>query len=110
MAVAVLLSRGSGKINARQLEEESRRVAQHMAMLYGLDSPDYFDRSLFKSFIEGMLSKNFLYKNSEGMLMFDESLEQVDHDARLVLGEQLRLTILQLASRLPAGQEADPEK
>ncbi|MCZ6911442.1 MAG: glycerol-3-phosphate 1-O-acyltransferase PlsB [Proteobacteria bacterium] len=110
MAIAVLLSRGSGQINAAELEEASRRVAQHMALLYELDSPDYFDRSLFRSFVSGMLAKKFLRENSDGMLVFDETLENVDQDARLVLSEQVRLSILQLASRLPDEQEPNTAK
>lgn len=105
MAIAVLLSRGSGRINAVELEESSRRVAQHMALLYELDSPDYFDRSLFRSFISRMLAKKFLRENPDGMLVFDKELESVDRDARLVLGEQVRLSILQLASRFPDKKE-----
>jgi glycerol-3-phosphate O-acyltransferase len=107
MAIAVLLSRGSGQINSAELEEESRRVAQHMALLYELDSPDYFDRSLFRSFVSGMVTKKFLHENSDGLLVFDESLESVDRDARLVLSEQVRLSILQLASRKPDKQGSD---
>ncbi|MEE8108279.1 MAG: glycerol-3-phosphate 1-O-acyltransferase PlsB, partial [Gammaproteobacteria bacterium] len=110
MAIAVLLSRGSGQINAVELEESSRRVAQHMALLYELDSPDYFDRSLFRSFVSRMLAKKFLRENPDGMLVFDDELENVDRDARLVLGEQVRLSILQLASRLPDKKEQNKAK
>lgn len=110
MAIAVLLSRGSGQINAVELEEASRRVAQNMALLYELDSPDYFDRSLFRSFVSKMLANKFLRENPDGMLVFDKELENVDRDARLVLGEQVRLSILQLASRLPDKQQPNTAK
>ncbi len=110
MAVAVLLSRGSGRITAAGLEEESRRIAQHMALLYELDSPDYFDRTLFRNFVSGMLATKFLGEDTNGMLIFDDSLESVDQDARLVLGEQVRLSILQLASRTAGNRAVTQEQ
>ena len=104
MSVAVLLSHGSGVLTARQLETESRNVAQHMALLYQLDSPDYFDSTLFKNFIAAMIRVGILFEDDERRLVFDHRLESVDHDARLALSEPVRLSILQLAKQVRSAE------
>jgi len=39
-----------------------------------------------------------LRRNSEGLLEFDESIEGIGADARLVLGEEIRHSILSLTA------------
>jgi glycerol-3-phosphate O-acyltransferase len=71
-------------------------MAQRMTLLYGLNSPEFFDRALFGSFISLLRSRGVLKVNAGGCLTFDEVLIAVARDAEIVLSEQIRHSILQV--------------
>ena len=96
LAIAQLVKAGSGQITQAALEERCQLTAQRMALLYGLNSPEFFDRALFSSFIDLLRARNVVRNSSEGKLEFDEVLMRVAADAQFVLSEQLRHSILQV--------------
>jgi glycerol-3-phosphate O-acyltransferase len=96
LAVALLLKAGSGEITQSALEERCQLMAQRMTMLYGFNSPEFFDRSLFKHFIDLLRERGVVRISSAGKLEFDEVLVRVAEDAQLVLNEQIRHSILQV--------------
>ena len=87
---------GSGNISQVALEERCQLTAQRMAMLYGLNSPEFFDRSMFENFIDLLRSRGVVRLSSTGKLEFDEVLMRVAADAQYVLSEQIRHSILQV--------------
>ena len=96
LAIAQLVKAGSGQITQTALEERCQLTAQRMALLYGLNSPEFFDRTLFGSFIDLLRQRNVIRNSSTGKLEFDEVLMRVAADAQFVLSEQLRHSILQV--------------
>jgi glycerol-3-phosphate O-acyltransferase len=96
LAIAQLVKAGSGQITQAALEERCQLTAQRMALLYGLNSPEFFDRALFSNFIDLLRARNVIRNSSEGKLEFDEVLMRVAADAQFVLSEQLRHSILQV--------------
>jgi glycerol-3-phosphate O-acyltransferase len=96
LAVALLLKAGSGEITQSLLEERCQLMAQRMTMLYGFNSPEFFDRSLFKHFIDLLRERGVVRVSSAGKLEFDEVLVRVADDAQVVLNEQIRHSILQV--------------
>jgi glycerol-3-phosphate O-acyltransferase len=96
MAVAQLVSAGSGAINQATLEKGCQLTAQRMTQLYGLNSPEFFDPALFGNFIGLLRSRGVISADAAGNLQFDEVLLRVAQDAQLVLSEQLRHSILQV--------------
>ena len=52
LAIALLVRAGSGEITQKALEERCQLMAQRMTMLYGFNSPEFFDRTLFQNFID----------------------------------------------------------
>ena len=96
MVVAQLVRAGSGVINQATLEERCQQTAQRMTLLYGLDSPEFFDRTLFVNFIALLRTRGVIRAGEGGKLDFDEVLLRVAQDAQLVLSEQLRHSILQI--------------
>ncbi len=96
MVVAQLVQAGSGTLDQATLEERCQLTAQRMTRLYGLNSPEFFDRTLFGNFI-GLLRERGVVRSGEGgRLEFDEVLVHVAQDAQFVLSEQLRHSILQI--------------
>jgi glycerol-3-phosphate O-acyltransferase len=101
LAVALLLQAGSGTITQAALEERCKLMGQRMTMLYGFNSPEFFDRSLFENFIDLLRSRGVIRAANGGLLEFDEVLERVAADAQLVLSEQIRHSILQVTQGQP---------
>ncbi len=96
LAVALLLKAGSGEISQSALEERCQLMAQRMTMLYGFNSPEFFDRTLFKHFIDLLRERGVVRICAGGKLEFDEVLVRVSDDAQVVLNEQIRHSILQV--------------
>jgi glycerol-3-phosphate O-acyltransferase len=70
--------------------------AERLSMIYGLHSPDFFNKTLFHDYILMLQEQDVLRRNSGGLLEFDGSLVSIGADARLVLGEEIRHSILSL--------------
>ena len=65
-------------------------------MLYGINAPDFFDRQLFRHFIETALKLGYLEINDADALVFAESFEHVNLDISNLLSVEVRSTILSL--------------
>jgi glycerol-3-phosphate O-acyltransferase len=96
LAISLLLKAGSGVMTQKALEQQCHLAAQRMNMLYGFNSPEFFDRALFENFIDLLRERSVLKAGEGGNLEFDEVLMRVAADAQLVLSEQIRHSILQV--------------
>jgi glycerol-3-phosphate O-acyltransferase len=96
LVVALLLQAGPGAIGQQALEQRCHLMAQRMSVLYGQDSPEFFDKSLFRNFIDLLRSRAVVQTAREGNLLFGDALLDVAADAQLVLSEQIRHSILQV--------------
>ena len=96
LAIALLIRAGSGAITQKALEERCQMMAQRMTLLYGFNSPEFFDRALFGSFINLLRAREVLSVDAAGLLVFDAVLVRVAEDAEIVLSEQIRHSILQV--------------
>ena len=96
LAIAILVSNGSGTLTRTQLEESCQQSAERLSMIYGLHSPDFFNRTLFHDFIHTLRDLGVLRSNADGCLEFEERITSIGADARLVLGEEIRHSILSL--------------
>jgi glycerol-3-phosphate O-acyltransferase len=96
LVIARLVAAGSGEISQSVLEERCQLNAQRIGMLYGLNSPEFFDRTLFENFIDLLRRRNVVRLSSAGKLEFDDVLMRVAADAQFVLSEQIRHSILQV--------------
>jgi glycerol-3-phosphate O-acyltransferase len=98
LAIAQLVKAGSGQISQSVLEERCQLTAQRMAMLYGLNSPEFFDRDMFGNFIDLLRERGVVRLAAGAKLEFDEVLTRVAADAQFVLNEQIRHSILQVTN------------
>jgi glycerol-3-phosphate O-acyltransferase len=65
-------------------------------VLYGLNSPEFFDKSLFRNFLDLLRRRKAIRASEEGRLLYGVPLLAVAADAQLVLSEQIRHSILQV--------------
>ena len=96
LVIAILVQHGSGVLTRVQLERMCELSAQRLSMIYGLHSPDFFNKTLFHDFIRKMQDLDVVRRNSDGLLEYDENMINIGTDARLVLGEEIRHSILSL--------------
>jgi glycerol-3-phosphate O-acyltransferase len=96
LAIALLLQAGSGRITQEALEQRCHLMAQRMSVLYGLNSPEFFDKSLFRNFLDLLRRRDVIQVTEGDRLTFGEPLLGVAADAQLVLSEQIRHSILQV--------------
>jgi len=96
LVIALLVRNGSGTLTRVKLESLCQKSAQRLTMIYGLHSPDFFDKALFHDFIDNLRQLEVLRRNAAGFLEFDDDIQQIGEDARLVLGEEIRHSILSL--------------
>jgi len=100
LALALLLKAGSGRLTQEALERQCQLMAQRMAMLYEINSPEFFDRALFRNFVRLLRERQVLAVNEEERIEFQPvMLESIVADAQLVLNEQVRNSILQVVHR-----------
>ncbi len=96
LVIAILVQHGSGALSRVQLERKCEMSAERLSMIYGLHSPDFFNKTLFHDYIRKLQDLEILRRNAEGLLEFDEDIVSIGADARLVLGEEIRHSILSL--------------
>jgi len=96
IALGILRKYGSGKISAAELEEQSTLLAERMSILFGLNAPEFFDKSLFRNFIANLQKNGVISTDDNGLICYSEGLDEVAEDARLVLSVEKRQAIQQV--------------
>ncbi|WP_026472321.1 glycerol-3-phosphate 1-O-acyltransferase PlsB [Alkanindiges illinoisensis] len=87
MTLALLRQRGSGRVTAKQIEDLSHLLGQRLSVLYEFNSPEFFDKTLFQSFIGALTQLGYIRLDENQVLYFDETLINMADNARLVLDE-----------------------
>jgi glycerol-3-phosphate O-acyltransferase len=93
IAFSILAKNGSGVLSAGQLESMGQLAAQRLSLLYAQTAPEFFDKSLFRGFIQKIRELGLVWPNESGNLCFDSRLSATASDAMFVLGRELRHTI-----------------
>lgn len=98
MAIALLLNAGQNALSAEELEELCTVMAQRLSILHGLNAPEFFDKSLFRHFIQSLLDVGVVRRGEDGKLSYLEVLgELAEGAAKRVLPPDIRLSIRQVA-------------
>lgn len=87
MTLALLKQRRSGHATSKQIEDLSHLLGQRMSVLYEFNSPEFFDKALFQSFIGTLTELGYIRKEENDVLYFDDGLIDMANNARLVLDE-----------------------
>ena len=99
MTLALLAQQGSGNLTAEEVIDLCHLLGQRLSVLYADDIPDFFDRSLFISFVNALSRLNYIQTDSEtGVLTFDERINNIAHHAKYVLSTDMMQILQQVAS------------
>ena len=113
IAVAALVKNGPRSMTAGELERVCILTAQRLGLLQELTAPEFFDKSLFRGFIQKMRELKMLWMDEDGKLDFDPALSVLVRDARMVLSREVRHSILKITpgadEPAPAPPPEDPE-
>lgn len=98
MATSLLLNSGQNSLSAEELEDLCVMMAQRLSILHGLNAPEFFDKTLFRHFIQTLVEQGVLHADAQGKLGYRNKLgELAEGVAKRVLSAELRLSIRQVA-------------
>ena len=96
IVIALLKSRGSGSITSKELESLCHQVASQLSLLYEFNSPDFFDKNLFRQFIAVLKEEEIIRTDLAGKLILSDNLEPMYLGAKTILSRRIRHSILYL--------------
>ncbi|HEY0231761.1 MAG TPA: glycerol-3-phosphate 1-O-acyltransferase PlsB [Dokdonella sp.] len=96
IGLALLVKNGPHTLSAAELENLSYLTAQRLSLLHEMNAPEFFDKSLFRGFIQKLRERRVISVDDNGKLVFDAELEAVAKDARVILSREIRHGILKL--------------
>ncbi|MGH8190948.1 MAG: glycerol-3-phosphate 1-O-acyltransferase PlsB [Rhodanobacteraceae bacterium] len=105
IAVAALVKNGPHTLSAGQLENLCQLAAQRLSLLYQQSAPEFFDKSLFRGFIQKLRDRRIVWAGADGKLEFDGVLNGVARDARLILAREVRQSIMKITPDM-VGEDA----
>jgi glycerol-3-phosphate O-acyltransferase len=101
MTFVVLWQTSAAPLVEAELEHRCHLLAQKISMIYGINSPDFFDRLLFRDFINTALKSEYLVKNDQLQLELKQGFNYASLDLRNLLSTEVRSSILSLIKTTP---------
>ena len=113
IAIAALVRNGPRALTTGELENLCALTAQRLTLLHTLNAPEFFDKSLFRGFIQKLRERRVIWTDASGKLDFASGLEDVARDAKVILSREIRHGILKLTperreSLAAAGPSEEP--
>jgi len=96
MTFILLWQSTDAPMSKQELETKGHLLAQKISMIYGINSPDFFDRKLFTQFIATLFKMNYVSKNDDDKLQLSKDFNQINIDIRTLLSGEVRSSILQM--------------
>jgi glycerol-3-phosphate O-acyltransferase len=90
----------AGLARAR-FEEDCRLLAERMAVLTGRDSPEFFDKTLFRGYLDTLIDVGLVSLGEDQKLVMDDRIVKIAERSLELLSDDSRQTLLQLISRRP---------
>lgn len=96
ITIAALTKNGPHAITAAELENACTLTAQRLSLLDELSAPEFFDKALFRGFIQKLRERRVVWTDEAGKLDYDRALDGVVRDARVILSREVRHSILKI--------------
>jgi glycerol-3-phosphate O-acyltransferase len=105
ITIAALAKNGPHTMTGGELENACTLTAQRLSLLNELSAPEFFDKALFRGFIQKLRERKVVWTDEDGKLDYDSALEDLVRDARVILSREVRHSIL----KITPGGEKEPE-
>ena len=96
ITIAALAKNGPHTLTGAELENACTLTAQRLSLLNELSAPEFFDKALFRGFIQKLRERRVVWTDEAGKLDYDSALEGMVNDARLILSREVRHSILKI--------------
>ncbi|NKJ22666.1 glycerol-3-phosphate O-acyltransferase [Dyella sp. SG609] len=107
ITIAALVKNGPHVLTPAELENACTLTAQRLALLNELSAPEFFDKALFRGFIQKLRESRIIWTDEGGKLDYDTALEVMVRDARVILAREVRHSILKMT---PGGDSEKDEQ
>ncbi len=104
ITIAALAKNGPHTMTGAELENACTLTAQRLSLLNELTAPEFFDKALFRGFIQKLRERRIVWTDDAGKLDYDAALEGMVRDARVILSREVRHSILKIT---PGGNEKE---
>ncbi|CAM0997444.1 glycerol-3-phosphate 1-O-acyltransferase PlsB [Rhodanobacter sp. Root179] len=101
ITIAALAKNGPHTMSGGELESACTLTAQRLSLLNELSAPEFFDKALFRGFIQKLRERRIVWTDADGKLDYDAALEGMVRDARVILSREVRHSILKIT---PGGE------
>ena len=91
--LAQQLAIGNQVVERGVLERECQSLAERISLLHGLNAPEFFDKALFRSYIDLLRRSRYLTSHNQGGLVIDAGILNVSEQALGLLSTGMRQTI-----------------
>jgi glycerol-3-phosphate O-acyltransferase len=99
IVAAILKRHDETGIDRETLEDQCHALGRRLSMLHGLNSPEYFDRTLFRSFIDTLINSEFLQEDEDHHLRSDRDMDIILNGASFVLSADVRKSIIHVIEK-----------
>lgn len=96
ITLAMLSQRGSGVMTPTELEALCHLQAQRLSLLREFNAPEFFDKAIFRIFIDTLTRSGHAEVRDDGKIHFNDALKKMSGEARYVLPADVRQTILHM--------------
>jgi glycerol-3-phosphate O-acyltransferase len=96
ITIAALVKNGPHTLTGAELENACTLTAQRLSLLNELSAPEFFDKALFRGFISKLRESRVVWTDADGKLDYDQVLEGMVRDARVILSREVRHSILKI--------------
>lgn len=97
MILALLSQQGANKLSKDDVADLGHLLGQRLAVIYEDDMPDFFDKSLFTSFLDALERLDYLQSNEQGLIVFDNRIDEMAKKAKFILDLEMMHTLKQIA-------------
>ena len=97
LSIACVPSFGTRYLIPRLVDFAEVAPNLRLSLLYAPAAPEFFDRSLFRGVILKLREMELVWLGPESRLMFDERMGTWATDAKVILGRELRHTIMTIS-------------
>ncbi|MES2296137.1 MAG: glycerol-3-phosphate 1-O-acyltransferase PlsB [Pseudomonadota bacterium] len=96
ITLATLTQHGSGTMTPAELESQCHLQAQRLSLLREFNAPEFFDKVIFRTFIDTLKKTGYAQVAEDGSIHFDERLDAAASEARAILPPDVRQAVLHM--------------
>lgn len=107
LTIRILVEHGTGKLDAAALQDIAQQTAHRFSLLHEFNSPDFFDKTVFKTLVEELLAHKLVTVDDANKLHFDQRLMALNEESTYLLNADTRMMLQRLARRSGDSAAAD---